>query len=187
MTVYAHLYKFTPAIAEAVREAQYNNEAFAVDISFAAGEYPVKKGDIIAYSGNSGYSFGPHLHFELRSSDGEFLVNPMRYYRQAVSDNKAPVVYSLAVTPRAGCGSVNGASESVLCRVVNGAVTDTLNVWGSVGFSFKADDFMDNTRNKYGVYSWQLFVDDSLRFESRSDEFPIADTRFINACVDYEL
>ncbi|MBR5475242.1 MAG: M23 family metallopeptidase [Bacteroidaceae bacterium] len=187
MTVYAHLDKFIPAIAKAVREAQYNGEVFAVDLSFAPGEHPVKRGDIIGYSGNSGYSFGPHLHFELRSSDGEHLVNPMRYYRQAVSDNKAPVAYSLAVAPRTGCGSVNGAAESVLCRVVNGVVADTVNVWGTVGFSVKADDFMDNTRNKYGVYSLQLIVDDSLRFKSRSDEFPIADTRFINACVDYEL
>lgn len=185
ITVYGHLDSFTMPIAERVHTQQYNDEYFAVDVSFENDEYRVMRGDTIAFAGNSGYSFGPHLHFEVRTNGGTRLVSPMRFYLERLTDTKPPRVQAVALTPREGEGVVEGGASTVTRKVVRSSVRDTLQAWGRVGLSVQCDDIMDNTSNKYGVYSIELFVDDSLRFSSRMDGYALADTRLINAWSDY--
>ena len=186
MTVYGHLSRFPEVIDAEVRAKQYADEVFAVDISFTAGKYRVKRGDILARAGNTGYSFGPHLHFEVRSADGEELYNPMALYKKNVTDTRPPVAHAIALYPREGRGVVANTTNNVVCKVQNGSLPDTLTVWGHVGFGVRATDYMDGTQNKYGVYEAELYVDDSLRFSSRMDNFSYSENRLINAWVDYE-
>ena len=80
---------------------------------------------------------------------------------------------------------LHNSAISRVCSIKNGTIGDTLQVWGRVGFGIKALDYMDGTSNNYGVYHVELFVDDSLRFESRMDYFSFAETRLINAWADY--
>lgn len=186
MTVYGHLDRFPLEVDAEVRAKQYGDECYVVDVAFEPNKFRVKGGDVLAYAGNSGYSFGPHLHFEVRSADGEQLYNPMLFYKSLLADTRPPVAQAVALYPREGFGVLNGAAESRVYKVANGTVADTLNVWGKVGFGIKAVDYMDGTHNKYGVYEIQLFVDDSLRFESRMDNVSFAENRLINAWADYE-
>lgn len=185
VTVYGHLERFPSAVAERVRARQYEQETFAVDLEFAQGEFPVEQGQVLAVAGNSGYSFGPHLHFEVRACGGNELVNPMRFYASRVRDTKPPVAYSVAVNPYPGRGLVNGSPHSVARRFSGTVLRDTLAVWGTVGFAIKAEDFMNDTQNRYGLYSIEMYVDDSLRFASRMDGYALGETRLINAWVDY--
>lgn len=185
MTVYGHLQSFPAEVEKAVRHRQYADECFAVDINFAAGELPVKRGDVLAIAGNSGYSFGPHLHFEVRSPDGEQLYNPLPFFASKIADTRPPVAQAVAFYPMKGSGAVCGSSASVVRKVQGGVLADTLTVWGRVGFGLKGLDYMSGTTNKYGIYEVELYVDDSLRFSARMDNFSYSENRLINAWADY--
>lgn len=184
-TVYGHLDAFPSEIAARVRARQYADEVFSVDLEFEPGEFPVERGKPLAVAGNSGYSFGPHLHFEVRASGGNELINPMRFYSNSIKDTKPPVAYSILINPYPGSGIVCGKSLSQTRRFVSHCIPDTLEAWGTVGLAINCIDRMDNTNNKYGVYSMQLYVDDSLYFSSRMDGYARTETRLINAWADY--
>ena len=185
-TVYGHLDKFMPEIERLVRRRQYRDEVFAVDISFAQDEHPVQRGDIIALSGNTGYSFGPHLHFEIRETESNELVNPLLFYKKYVRDSKPPKATAVTLYPRPGVGAVNGKAVKAVRRIAGSTVNDTLSVWGEVGFAVKALDYMDDTSNNFGIYRTELFVDDSLLFSCTMDRVAFSENRLINAWVDYE-
>ena len=184
MTVYAHLDRFPDAVAKRVRKYQYDNERFEVDMYFAPGDYPVKRGEFLAYAGNSGYSFGPHLHFELRDSSGNRLYNPLPYYKNLVKDTRAPKATAITVYPRLGAGVLFGEQVSKSLELKNGVLSDTIDAWGEIAFGIEALDYMDKTTNKYGLYRIELSVDGELCFENRMDSYTFSENKLILACVD---
>lgn len=186
MTVYGHLDRFPKEIAERVRALQYENETFSVDMRFTPYEYSVARGDVLAYAGNTGYSFGPHLHFEVRDISGEELYDPMRFYATRLNDTIAPRAHSFAVYPRDGRGVLMGDRESAVYKVASGVVRDTIEAWGQIGFGVKANDYMNGTNNKYGVRKMELYADGKILFSSTMDRFSFSETRLINAWIDYE-
>ena len=184
MTVYAHLDRFPDAVAKRVRKYQYDNECFGVDLYFAPGDYPVKRDEFLANAGNTGYSFGPHLHFELRDASGNKLYNPLLYYKHLVTDTRAPKATEIAVYPRLGRGVLFGGCESRTFALKGNVLPDTIEAWGDIAFGIEALDYMDKTTNKYGLYSIELFVDSLLCFETKMDSFTFAQNKLILACVD---
>lgn len=185
MTVYGHLDRFPERIAGRIRKHQYENETFNVNLLFDSCEYRVCRGEVFAYAGNTGYSFGPHLHFEVRDSSGNELYDPMRFYATRLNDTVPPKASSLAIYPREGRGAVEGSALSRTIPVEAGAVHDTIEAWGLVGFGVKALDYMNGTNNKYGVRNMELLADDVTLFSSCMDNFSFDETRLINAWVDY--
>ena len=184
MTVYAHLDRFPDNVAKRVRKYQYDNERFEVDLYFAPGDYPVKRGELLAHAGNSGYSFGPHLHFEVRDSTGTRLYNPLPYYKQLVTDTRVPKATAVAVYPRYGAGTLFAGQASKSFKLQDGVLRDTIEAWGDIAFAIEALDYMDNTTNKYGLYHIELSVDGELCFENRMDSYTFSENKLILACVD---
>ena len=185
MTVYAHLERFPAGIASRVRALQYKDECFEVDMEFAPNEFRVRRGEVLAFAGNSGYSFGPHLHFEVRDSTGEELYDPLPFYKNRIRDTRPPKASAMAVYPKPGKGVVAGGNTPQYYNVGDNCVQDTVCVWGEVAFGVKALDYMNGTGNNYGIYRMELFVDGEKLFESEMDNFSFGETRLINAWIDY--
>ena len=184
MTVYGHLDRFPAAVAKRVRKYQYDKEQFAVDMHFQPGEFPVKRGELLAYAGNTGYSFGPHLHFEVRDVTGNELYNPLQFYKNKIKDTRAPKATAIAVYPRQGEGVLFGESASRVFELKEGVLGDTIEAWGKIGFGVDVVDYMDNTTNKYGAYRIELLVDGEVLFESQMDNFSFVENKLILSGVD---
>lgn len=189
-TVYGHLLQFNDSIAAYVKSQQYAFENFAVDLKLQPNQFPVKKGEQIARSGNSGSSGGPHLHFEVRYTPTEEVVDPIFYYLNQIKDSSAPRIQSIKIYPIPGKGTVNGSANPIIIPIhknENGTLSmnKTLDVWGEIGFAIKASDYMDQTNNIYGVKKTTLKVDNATLFHADITEYRFDETRYLNALIDY--
>ena len=108
-TVYGHLQRFAPSIARYIKTQQYEQESFNVNLFLDPDQLPVKKGEIVAYSGNTGSSGGPHLHFEVRDTESEEVLDPIEYFKEKITDTRAPKIQGILVCPQPGKGVVNGS------------------------------------------------------------------------------
>ncbi len=190
-TVYGHLEKFAPDIASYVKEQQYERKSFAVTLFPPKERFPVKQGDIIAFSGNSGGSGGPHLHFEVRKADSENPVNPL-LFNFGPPDNIRPVIEKLCIYPIIDNSSINSLHKTLNISTAgsNGNYGlpggNEICVSGPTGFGIKAYDQLDDNYNRCGIFSIELRVDSALKFSYVMDEFSFYESRYINSHIDYE-
>ncbi len=189
-TVYGHLDKFVPGIEDYVKKQQYDKRSFAVNIFPEANQFTVNKGDVIALSGNTGSSMGPHLHFEVRQSSGEKPLDPLQFYN--IEDNIKPVINSVAIYPAKNASLVNGSDNKLIVGTRGSGGRYSVNtggpirVSGPVGFGIHAHDYLDNSWHKCGLRIVNLKVDDKLIYSHAIDEFSFSETRYINSHIDYE-
>ncbi len=189
-SVYAHLRSFRPDIEEFVRDNQYRQKSFSVSLFPQRNQFRVSKGEVIAWSGNTGGSSGPHLHFELRDSATEDPVNPL-LFDFGVSDRMRPVIDRVILYPLSRGASVNNSHNSLVMRTVpsdgsygiSSATTPV--IYGEVGIGIKCWDTFDNSSNRCGVYSIELIADGLRVFSFRADRFAYSESRYINAHIDY--
>jgi hypothetical protein len=163
-TINRHLSAFVGKIAQRVDSLQYAQHTWEVEIVPSPQEYPVKTGQIIALSGNTGYSFGPHLHLDVIEDSTGMQVDPLPFFRRYVKDTVAPRAVEFRIFPQAGLG-----------------VSDGMTAWGVVGVGLKAYDYMNDVRNRYGVHTLVMRVDGQEVFRSVVDRFDPSMTRMINA------
>ncbi|MDH6358848.1 peptidoglycan DD-metalloendopeptidase family protein [Parabacteroides sp. PF5-9] len=189
-TVYAHLQRFSDPVASSIKEQQYIQEKFAVNILFEPDQFPVEKGEFIALSGNTGSSAGPHLHFEVRDSHTKEVLDPIEYYKESITDNKPPRILGIMIYPFEGEGVVNGSRRKKELLPTAGkdgtlVINPTIEAWGKIGIGVKAYDYMNHTQNIYGVKEIVLKVDSQQVYRSYIDRFGLDKTRYINSFIDY--
>ncbi len=191
-SVYGHLNSFSKKIQEYAVQKQYELEAFRIDISLQPDELPVKKGEQIALSGNTGSSGGPHLHFEIRDTKSEEPMDPLQYFGHTITDNVRPDLRGIAIYPQYGKAVVNGSVNPIRMNIGKGKnglplqLPQRIRAWGVIGLGVKAYDLMNGTTNIYGVRNIKLFVDDEKVFESTIDRFSFDESRMINSFIDFE-
>jgi hypothetical protein len=191
-SVYGHLLKFSGATAAWVKKKQYEQESFSQDIQVPAGLLKVKKGEVIALSGNSGSSAGPHIHFEIRESGSQEVINPLEFGFD-VPDNTPPKVTAVRIFPFDANAMVNYSDRPLLLGVKGGNgsyavnVTDTVKVSGNIIFGIETTDFSDNSGMKNGVPSVVLKIDNETVYSHHLEKFAFANTRYVNSLVDYPL
>lgn len=188
-SVYAHLSRFNPKIGQEVKDIQYRLKSYEIDEFPKTDIIPIRKGDIIAYSGNSGSSGGPHLHFEIRDSKTEATINPQLLGIE-IPDQIPPVISSMYVyrlneqpfseyTPKQYFQVVGGNGKFSLNKV------QTINLYGEVGFGIVTTDKHNGQSGTNGVYSIELLVDGTTIFTSALERFSFANSRAINSHIDY--
>ncbi|MBC8005436.1 MAG: M23 family metallopeptidase, partial [Verrucomicrobia bacterium] len=189
-TVYGHLESFSTKIDDYIRKIQYEKETFAINQLVPAETLPVHKGEVIAKSGNSGSSGGPHLHFEIRRTKEEIMLNPLLFNMPA-KDTSKPVVQGLMVYPVSDDASVSGKNQAQRFEtVLTGSTYQLKNnqpipVWGKVGFGLQAVDLLTGSANKCGIYSLKLSVDNEVIYAFTMDDYVLEESKYINSHIDY--
>lgn len=187
-TVFAHLQKYEGAIQKYVKRAQYNNESYEVELFPNATDLPVKKGDLIGYTGNSGSSGGPHLHFEIRDGASR-PMNPLLFGIE-IPDTKKPLLNSLYVYPVSKNGIVNGQTKPIklrLTRLSDGSYkSEKIKGYGEVGFGVSTYDQQNGASNKNGVYQISTAFNGNEKINILFEKFSFAETRYLNRYIDYK-
>lgn len=189
-SVYGHLRDFRPDIEDYVKKRQYELKSYSVSLFPQRDQFRVTRGELLAWSGNSGTSSGPHLHFEIRDSATEDPVNPL-LFNLGVSDRIRPVIEKVIIYPLSRSSTVNSSRVSKTLRTIpldgsfGVAAGDIPVVSGETGIGIKCWDNIDNSTNRCGVYSIEMLVDGLRVYRFKADRFSFSETRYINSHIDY--
>jgi len=187
-TVYGHLQKANGRIQDKIIELQYSEKSYEIESYFKPDELPINKGDVIAISGNTGGSDGPHLHFEFRDNKTEEIINPL-FFGLELKDHKNPVVSNLLVYPIDSQSVANKSKRPVILSLSlqkDGTyLSERVLATGRIGFGINANDADDVSYSSNGVYKTQLFSNGKPIFGFEFDQMIFDEARYVNAFIDY--
>lgn len=194
-SVYAHCSVLKGKIDSLVKTIQTEQQNFEIDIYFRPTDLPVLKGQVIALSGNTGHSFAPHLHFEIRDTKTEYALNPLLFGFN-VPDHKKPEIHGMRIYALTDEGYLIPGKSMKVELNFNGknyvSNPETIEVpanffdYGPIGIAFETSDHFDRGMNTCGIYEAHLRKNEEDLFVQRMDRVSFDETRYVNDHVDYE-
>lgn len=185
-SVYCHLQRFVPQLTTMVRKWQYANQSPEGEIRFRPTDFPVAKGQLLAFSGNTGASQAPHLHLEIHDTKTWNMLDPMDFIGNYVKDRVSPIAHAFMAYPQKGQGVFNESSKNQYVNFTSNNLSQEFTAWGKVGFGIWANDYMDDSTNSFGIRHTELYVDGHLVFQSDVNNISIDDNLQVNAWGDYD-
>ena len=186
-TVYAHLQKFSPEIEAYIKKQQYQRERFEIELFPKLNALKIESDALVAFSGNTGGSSGPHLHFEIRDKQ-ERPINPMLFGLD-IKDTTAPELYELYAYPISEYSHIDGVKKKKKIRLIKqpdgSFVAEAVKSFGEIGFGIVANDRQDYAPNKNGVSKIETYFNGQKSIKIDFKRFSFSETKHINRFIDY--